>query len=144
MDMAAMLRELGDAGWAPVLYAETDRDRVVAWVCYPQAAVRYWTSARASDPAIAVRALYLHAKEHPNEPPRNALLPPEALRKDPPRPAEVQPWPYAYRSPAPAVVTPGATLHVKQDASPATRHALQQLAAAAWRALNPARAWSAR
>ena len=71
-DLGTMLWWLAEHGWRPVVYPETpapDARLVTAWVCYPMGAVHTWTSVRASDPAAAVRGLYLFALEHPNEPP---------------------------------------------------------------------------
>jgi hypothetical protein len=125
-------------GWKPLLYAETAPDgHVTAWVCYPQSAVRYWTSARASDPTIAVRALYLHALANPNEPP----APPRvdvttvpgrvAERPDGAHPGVRVDGP---GSPEPAAEERVAfTVHVSPGVQPVTLGALAALGRAAYR-----------
>lgn len=69
-DLAQMLRDLADAGWVPLLYAETGPGgHVKGFVCYPMALVRFWASFRAPDSVGAVRGLWEHAQAHPNAPP---------------------------------------------------------------------------
>ena len=69
-ELGTMLRFLGDAGWKPALLAEGPcGGAALQWVCFPQGEVRVYAAFRTVDPLTAVRGLYAHALEHPNERP---------------------------------------------------------------------------
>ncbi len=150
-DLAAMLRELADAGWKPLVYFDDGRGNrhgsmsepnSPAWVAYPQAEVRYWRSFRGDDPLTVVRGLYLHTRQHPNLPPQPLAPPTAPCLTDP----VVEARPYRMPSPSaptgeetrpvtPVAVAPGALAHVTHR-GPTLVGALGELARAGMAALR--------
>jgi hypothetical protein len=144
-DLAAMLRELADRGWRPLLYFEDGsgaREGTAGarpgWIAYPMAGFRAWRSCRADDPLTVVRELHRFALEHGGPPAPPA--PPPTAEAETPAPAE------SYRKPTddPRPVTPiepvtwSACTRPRRRRTREALHALVLAAAAALRGGAPA------